>query len=257
MNNAPLPIAVQMYTLRSLTTPLDDLLGQLAAIGYSGIETVGNQGVADPAELRGLLDKHGLTVCSAHVALAQLEADMDEVVRFHQAIGNQTLVIPWIGETLRAPDAAGWRQLGGKLDGLGQQLRDQGMKLLYHNHAFEMAEIEGELAIDWLLDGADARNLGFEIDLAWVQRGNQNGVKLLSRYAGRCPRVHCKDVAAAGQNEDQMGFADVGYGVMVWGELLAAAKAAGAEWYIVEHDLPKEPLESVRRSYGFLSKQLA
>jgi len=92
--------------------------------------------------------------------------------------------------------------------------------------------------------------------LAWVQRGGQDGVQLLQKYAGRCPRIHCKDVAAEGQNEDQMGFADVGYGMLDWATLLPAARAAGGEWYIVEHDLPAEPLASVRRSFDFLAAAL-
>jgi sugar phosphate isomerase/epimerase len=53
-----------------------------------------------------------------------------------------------------------------------------------------------------------------------------------------------------------MGFADVGHGVLDWAALLPAAKAAGAEWYIVEHDLPKEPLVSIRRSFEFLQNAL-
>ena len=129
------------------------------------------------------------------------------------------------------------------------------MKLMYHNHAFEMESVDGKLAIDWLMESAP--KLGFEIDLAWVQRGGQNGVQLLKKYAGRCPRIHCKDLAPEGENQDQMGFADVGHGVLDWNALLPAAKAAGAEWYIVEHDLPKEPLVSIERSFKFLQQAFA
>ena len=53
-----------------------------------------------------------------------------------------------------------------------------------------------------------------------------------------------------------MGFADVGYGTLD-GPLLPAAKAAGGEWYIVEHDLPKDPVQTVNRSCEFLQKALA
>lgn len=250
-----LPIAVQLYSLRNLTLPFDQLLGEVAAIGYAGVETVGNHSQSAD-EMRKLLDKHSLQVVSQHVGLPLLESDLDSVIAFNKAIGNNTLVVPWIPEAARSTEAEGWLQLGRKLEGLGKRCRDAGMRLLYHNHAFEMAEIEGQLAIDWLLEGASPDNLGFEIDLAWVQRGNQDGVKLLEKYAGRCPRIHCKDVAPTGQNQDEMGFADVGHGVLDWSALLPAAKSAGAEWYIVEHDLPKEPLTSIRRSFEFLSKQL-
>ena len=138
-----------------------------------------------------------------------------------------------------------------------QRCSAEGMQLLYHNHAFEMEQIEGKLAIDWMMEAASAANVGFEMDLAWVARGGVDGIELLERYHGRCPRVHCKDLAPAGENEDQMGFADVGHGTLDWAKLLPAAKKAGAEWYIVEHDLPKEPLVSIRRSFEFLKGQLS
>lgn len=248
-----LPIAVQLYTLRKLELSFDDLLGQVAAIGYDGVETTSNHGCT-ANEMQRLLAKHGLQVCSAHVGLQVFESDFDEVVAFNRAIGNTTLVVPFLPEAMRGPTADDWQKLGRQLNTLSQRVRDAGLRLLYHNHAFEMAVIEGRLAIDWLLETAD--QLGFEIDLAWVQRGGQNGVELLQRYSGRCARVHAKDVAPAGENQDQMGFADVGHGVLDWAALLPAVQAAGAEWVIVEHDLPKDALASIRRSYEFLKDRV-
>lgn len=250
-----LPIAVQLYSLRNLQMPFDELLGKVAEIGYSGVETVGNHNLSAD-EMNALLDKHGLKAVSAHVAINAMESDLDGVIAFHKAIGNHTLVVPFLAPDDRAKDSAGWTALGKRLDAIGQRCQAAGMRLLYHNHAFEMETIEGKLAIDWLMAGASAANVGFEIDLAWVVRGNQDGVKMIQKYSGRCPRIHCKDLAPAGQNEDQMGFADVGHGTLDWSALLPAAKAAGAEWYIVEHDLPKEPLVSIRRSFDFLKGQL-
>ncbi len=92
-------------------------------------------------------------------------------------------------------------------------------------------------------------HLQWEPDLAWIVRGEADALALLQRYAGRCPCIHVKDLAPEGQNEDEMGFADVGYGTLNWETLLPATQAAGAEWYIVEHDLPKEPIKTIQRSY--------
>ena len=251
-----LPIAVQLYSLRNLQLPFDEVLSQVAAIGYTGIETVGNHKLS-AAEMQALLDKHGLKVVSTHAPIAQLESDPESVIAFNKAIGNNVLVVPVLAPDDRGKDGAAWSQLGKRLAAIGQRCQDAGMKLMYHNHAFEMESVDGKLAIDWLMEGAGADKLGFEMDLAWVQRGGQNGVQLLQKYAGRCQRVHCKDLAPEGQNQDEMGFADVGHGVLDWAALLPAAKAAGAEWYIVEHDLPKEPLVSIRRSFEFLQGKLS
>ena len=110
---------------------------------------------------------------------------------------------------------------------------------------------------DWLNCGDPLQAADRIFVLAGRRYRKSYGVKLLQQFAGRCPRIHCKDVAPEGENQDQMGFADVGYGTLDWSALLPAAKAAGAEWYIVEHDLPKQPLASVKRSFEFLAKQLA
>lgn len=250
-----LPIAVQLYSLRNLQMPFDEVLGQVAAIGYTGVETIGNHKLSI-AEMQALLDKHGLQVASTHVAMNVMESDLENVIAFNKGVGNNVLVVPFLAPDDRGKDGAAWTALGKRLGAIGQRCQDEDMKLLYHNHAFEMESVDGKLAIDWLMEGAGADKLGFEMDLAWVQRGGQNGVQLLQKYAGRCQRIHCKDLAPAGQNEDQMGFADVGHGVLDWAALLPAAKAAGAEWYIVEHDLPKEPLVSIRRSFEFLQNAL-
>ena len=115
-----------------------------------------------------------------------------------------------------------------------------------------MAVYDGARAIDWLLDSADPENLFWEPDLAWISDGGVDPLEMVERYAGRCPRIHAKDLARPGENEDQMGLADVGYGTLDWEALLPACRAAGAECYIVEHDLPKDPVASVRRSREFL-----
>ena len=250
-----LPIAVQLYSLRNVDMPFDDLLGEVAAIGYTGLETVGNHKLSAD-EMQALLDKHNLKIISTHVAFSAMEDDLDSIIAFNQAVGNTTLVVPFLAPDDRAKDAAGWTAVGQRLDALGQRCKAAGMRLQYHNHAFEMEVIDGKRAIDWLMAGASPENVGFEIDLAWVVRGGQDAVAILQQYAGRCPRVHCKDLAPEGENEDQMGFADVGHGVIDWPAVLPAAKAAGAEWYIVEHDLPKEPFNSIRRSFEFLKSQL-
>lgn len=256
MSSQALPIAVQMYTLRHLQLPLDQLLGEIARIGYQGIE-IGGEHKAGVEETNALLNKHGLRIVAAHVMLQTLEADPQKVFDFNRSVGNTAIVIPWIGEDLRGKDAKGWLNLAAKFERLGQRCAEAGMRLLYHNHDFEMAEVEGKTGIEWLLDSADPAALGWEADLAWIQRGNQDIARLLRKYAGRIPRVHAKDLAPAGTGQDEGGFADVGYGTVDWSTVLPAVKAAGPEWYVVEHDLPREPLTTIRRSFEFLKGHLS
>ncbi|HXF63000.1 MAG TPA: sugar phosphate isomerase/epimerase [Caldilineaceae bacterium] len=249
-----LPLAVQLYTLRNLPDPLDTVLGQVAAAGYRGVETVGDHGMTAEA-LRDLLAKHNLQAVSAHVGLPKLEGDFDGVAAFNRTIGNLTLVIPALPQDMRPTDAEGWRQIGRRLEELAQRAFNAGLHLLYHNHAWEMEPMEGKTALDWLLEAAP--HLGWEPDLAWIVRGAADPLPLLERYTGRCARIHVKDLAPAGQGEAEKGFADVGYGTLDWATLLPAAKAAGGEWFIVEHDWPQDAIRTIQRSHDFLQGLLA
>lgn len=238
-------LAVQMYTLRTLQRPTAELLAALAEIGYQGVELAGVANMS-AADLRSLLDRNGLRAVSAHVSLDMLEADLPAVVRFHKTLGNDVLVVPWLPEVLRGADAASWRALGERLARLARRCAYARMKLMYHNHDFEMVIIDGRPAIDWLMEAAGPE-VGFEIDLAWVLAGGQDPAAMLRQYAGRVSRVHAKD-----WSQGQHDIMDVGAGDVNWDDVLAAANEAGVAWLIVEHDRPVDPLASVGSSYAFL-----
>ncbi len=245
------PLAVQLYSLRQMNEPFDQVLADVAAIGYRAVETVSDHGLSAD-ELGALLEKHKLQVISTHVKLVELEEQLDEIVAFNQAIGNRTLVISSLPMALRPTNAAGWVAVGRRLNKLGARCQANGMQLLYHNHEFEMVLCDGRPAIEWMFDDADSSNLGWEPDLAWIAAGQADPLILLETFAGRCPRVHLKDLARPGESDNEKGVADVGFGTLDWDRLLPLARASGAEWFIVEHDLPVDPLASIQRSYLFL-----
>lgn len=249
------PIAVQLYSLRHLSEDFEQLIHTVAEIGYRAVELVG---VRDRSaeDVAGILQSHGVQAVSAHVPYHLMAEQFEETVAFQKAVGNTCIIVPAPPSFLReSTDAADWRDFGAELDKIGARCAQEGVRFGYHNHWWEMTEVEGKRLIDWLLESAAPEHLFWEPDLAWVTRGGADPLALLAQYAGRCPRVHAKDLAAAGENEDQMGLADVGHGVLDWDALLPACKAAGAEWYVVEHDLPKEPVASVQRSLAFLQSK--
>lgn len=254
MGTGALKLGVQLYSLRSLDLPLDELLAEVAGAGYAGVETVGTHNVSAD-EMRTLLGKTGLAVCSTHVSLEKVQNELDAVIAFNKAVGNDVIVVPALPERMRGPDAEGWRAAGRTLRPIAERCAGEGMQLLFHNHWWEMEELEGKRAIDWLLQEGGPL-LGFEPDLAWAQRGGVDPEALLMHYAGRCPRVHFKDLAREGESDNDLGLADVGHGVLAWEQLIPAAEAAGARWAVVEHDLPRDPLSSIRRSAAFLKERL-
>jgi sugar phosphate isomerase/epimerase len=250
-----LPIAVQLYTLRTLTGGFDDTLAQVAAAGYTAVETVGDHGLT-ANDLVALLAKHDLQVIATHLPLDTLRDQISETIAFNRAIGNDTVVVPYIPILRDARDGTIYRETGRVLGELARAYHAEGVQLLYHNHSWELKVFDGQLALDLLFEAAGPE-LGFEPDVAWIAAGGLDPAELLQRYAGRCPRVHIKDLAPVGKRPEDAFFdghvlADVGAGVLDWPALISTAQAAGAAWLIVEHDNSHDPVASIARSLAYL-----
>jgi sugar phosphate isomerase/epimerase len=242
-----LPIAAQLYTLREvMPKDVPGTLRAVAELGYDGVEFAGLHNV--PArELRATLDELGLKVCSAHVALNLLQGELERTIETYQTLGCSLLVVPWIGEQLRGD----WAGLGAALNQLDEGVRAAGMRLAYHNHDFELREQNGVTGLDILLE-TTAPSVNFELDCGWVHKAGRDPLAQMRALSGRLPAIHVKDVAANGD------WAEVGYGVIDYKPIVAAAPAAGVEWLIVEQDTTKRPpLESIGMSIKWLREHTA
>ena len=248
------PLAVQMYTLRD-AGPLEEQLKIVHDAGIRAVETVGTQNVS-AGELERLLDKYSIRAISTHVPLSGLRGDLDGVVAFNRSIGNTMLVVPYLSEDERPGDAAGWAALGRELGEIAGKVQAQGMRLAYHNHDFEIVDFDGRTALELMFEAAGPA-LEAEIDLAWVARAGYDPAAFLDRFSGRVFAVHAKDNAPEGQAQDEQGFAAVGQGVLDWNAILPAAADAGVQWYIIEHDLPKDAAGVVEAGAAFLRERLA
>lgn len=116
-------VAAQMYTLRDFGT-LEERFADVERAGIGAVELVGDHGIAAD-EMSALLGQYGLEVVSSHVAIDALRDEIDDVIAFHRAIGNDTLVIPYLVEEARPGDAAGWRELGEEIGNLAERLAEE------------------------------------------------------------------------------------------------------------------------------------
>lgn len=248
-----LPIAVQMYTLRDIAS-LEERLKVVHAAHVSAVETVGTQEVS-AQELKRLLDKYDIRAISTHAQLAALRSDLDGVLAFNAAIGNRMITVPYLDEAERPTDAAGWSALGRELGRISKKVEAKGMTLAYHNHDFELVTVDGRTALEIMLDAAGPK-VQAELDVAWVARAGQDPVALLGRLKGRVFAIHAKDNAPKGQALDEKGFAALGTGVLDWNTILPAAAQAGVQWYIVEHDQPRDAAAVIQTGAGFLRERL-
>jgi sugar phosphate isomerase/epimerase len=248
---------------------LEGTLAKVAAIGYQNVELAGfsmEDGKIlyfnhSPQDLKAALGRHNLTAVSTHVNYKSLSPEnFPKVIEISKLLGHQYIVNPWIDEDIRKqPD--GWKQAGATFNRAGEMAKQAGMQFAYHNHWFEFIPVDGKLPYDVLLAETDPALVKMELDLCWISVGGGDPVTYFKRYPGRFPLVHVKDMkklpkvdTSGGQNfgDSMADMTEVGSGVIDWKKIFAYADTAGIKHYIVEHDKPKDPFESIRISYQYM-----
>jgi sugar phosphate isomerase/epimerase len=238
----------QLYSSRKFP-PLKDTLTMLARLGYTGVEGYGAL-YADPgkvSELTTHLKDSGLAMPTGHVSLDMLEGEPARVLEIARAVGIETIYCPHIAADLRPTDRAGWTAFGRRLQEAGKPFRDAGLGFGWHNHDFEFRPLpDGTLPQAAIFEGGP--DLEWEADIAWVVRGGADPLRWIDAFADRVTAVHVKDIAPAGANTDEDGWADVGQGTMDWKAVMPALRGAGVRHFIMEHDNPSDDARFATRS---------
>lgn len=266
------PIALQLYSVRDLLEKdLEGGLKQVKELGYDGVELAGLYDHT-AAEVKEILDRVGIQAVSAHVPFTDMLEDPEGVLSDYAMLGCRYVAIPYVSDEYR-PGHEGFKDLieGAKV--LGEAARKKGMTLLYHNHDFEFALIDGEYALDVLYREVPASLLETELDICWVNISGEDPASYIRKYAGRAPVVHLKDFMLKGDKPEQMyqllgkeekqnarnegnfEFRPVGSGLQDIPSVLAASADAGAEWVVVEQDAPsmgKTSMECAKLSIDYL-----
>ncbi len=232
---APGPLSMQLWTTRG-SDPLGEQLDVLTALGYTDVQPFHDQYDDVPA-LKAELDRCGLTCVSGHFRIDMFDGNARRVIAAAQALDMHLVVAPWLDPEDRPTDAAGWRAAHDRLAAMRDVIEDAGLTFAWHNHDFEFEPMpDGSFGIEYLL-GDD---IAFAADLAWIAKAGQDPARWLRRYADRIPAIHVKDVATPGTALDEMGFTDIGSGVMDWDGLWQIADAGGIPLRIAEHDCPAD-----------------
>jgi sugar phosphate isomerase/epimerase len=222
-------------------------LAQVAAAGYKEVEFAGYFGrTAD--QVRQLLAQNGLTSPSSHLQFDPFNGNATDVLAFAKAIGNEWATIPYIPEE-RRKTMDDWKRIVDMLNRYGAQAKSQGLRLAYHNHNFELADMGGQRPLDYMLANTDPSLVDFEMDLYWVVFGGGNPIDFFNRYPGRFPMVHVKDSAGPPDNK----MADVGKGTINFAAIFGLSDKAGIKHYFVERDDATDELASIRNSAQYLA----
>ena len=252
-------VGLQLYTVRDLMKDdFDGTIAKVASIGYKEVEFAGYFGRTGQ-QVRAACDKNGLAAVSTHIQYDELDDKFPSVVETSATIGLKYIICPFIKEELRkSPDI--WKQAAEKFNRCGLQSKNGGMQFAYHNHWFEFLPVDGKLPYDELLKECDANLVKMEMDLCWITAAGADPLKYFNAYPGRFPLVHVKDLhtipkvtSGGAQNYgDTVDLTEVGSGLIDWKRIFAQSDKAGIKHYIVEHDHPKQPFDSITKSYEYL-----
>jgi len=222
--------AIQLYTVRQLMQQdIAATLRLLAGLGYQQVEFAGLFDHAATAVATWLAE-YGLSAPAGHVMLQPMLTDTNRVLDEALALGHRYLVMPYLFDHERNDGLRSYQQLAQQLNRIGERCQAVGLQLAYHNHDFEFAVINNTAPYEILLTQTDAKLVKMEIDLYWAAKMQVDVPALFSRYPGRFPLWHVKDMAADGS------FADLGTGNIDFTAVVNAAGVAGLQHAFVERD---------------------
>jgi sugar phosphate isomerase/epimerase len=257
-------IGVQLYTVRKLMEK--DTVGTIkavAAAGYKQAELGGFPSQTD-AQLKAARDA-GLVVNSSHFEWDSLVnptdssyQDFRKIVDKAHAAGLKHLVVPYLVDKNRTT-LDDYKQTAAHLNKGAELSKAAGIRLSYHNHAFEFQPLAGGRTGFDVFMSEFSPDMFFELDVFWVKVGGAEPTDLLKQLSGRVAQVHLKDLKP-GLTLPEFGkvpedaFQELGDGILSWEPILKAAQAAGVEHCHVEQDQSPDPLASIRQSINYLAR---
>lgn len=248
-DEAPMPdaadLAIQLYTVRRLLADdLDGTLAELASIGFRRVEPYDLATFRDRLSVG--LPRHGLVPVTAHASV--LGDDLDEVLAAAVQLGVETVIQPWT-EPERWQSADGIADIAGALNAAAERATDDGIRVGYHNHHFELAtRIDGRHALEVLVDRL-APEVVLEVDTYWAHAGGADVPALLGRLGDRVVALHVKD---GDGSLDPLRQVAVGDGVVPIRAILEAAPQA---LRVVElDDTAGDLMTAIRASRAFIGE---
>ncbi|WP_297689755.1 sugar phosphate isomerase/epimerase [uncultured Anaerococcus sp.] len=198
-----------------------------------------------------------------------LDTDFDKIVADCKAVGTDLLRIGMLPfDKMASLEKA--IEFAKKANDFALKLKEEGIKLYYHNHHVEFVRYDGKYLLDIIAENAP--ELGFELDVHWVQRGGENPVNILKKYAGKVELVHLKDYEVMPLTmedvdllrtdmeafrlafDNRVRFAPLGQGSLPLKECADQAIASGCRYLLVEQDSSygRDPFNELKISYDWL-----
>ena len=282
-------IGLQLFTIpKLLEQDFAGAMAQLADIGYKEVELYGPYPFSAPSaharwqavtpalgfegsgyfgltarQVKDVLDRNGLSTPSMHIDLDTLQTRLDETAEAAHILGQRYAGISAIPDEMRRT-LDDYKRVADTFNEIGARMAARGLRFLYHNHGYGLAEMEGQIPLRVLIERTDPNVVALELDLYWTTAGGADPVAYLEAYPGRYKLMHVKDMAEPVRFSGDGGDAsqwielfsymtDAGRGVLDLPAILAKARQAGVEHFLVERDMAPNPTDALQQNYRYLA----
>lgn len=261
-------LGLQVFTIRKAMEKDPKLtLQRVAKMGYEDLETygMGENGLSyynlPIGDFKSLLKDLGLTTSSGHYDLNKYmnspEKDMlnyvDSCIAGASSLGQDYITWPWLAPEDRTLDK--FTSLAKKLNLIGEHVKKAGLRLAYHNHDFDFADLGGRSGYDIIMEQTDPELVKLQIDLYWVMRASKHDpAYYFKKQPGRFEMWHIKDMDRVTQD-----YTELGNGTIDYKPILKYVKLSGMKYYYLEQGgnfSTGDAMDSIARSIEFFKKNL-
>jgi len=244
-------IGIQLYSIREeMAKDLLGMIDKVAEMGYSGAQFAGffDHSAED---VKARMDQAGIKPAGAHVQIDQLRNQFDETLKYHETIGNKSIIVPFLPEDMRTTEDD-FKRTAELFDEIGKKANVAGFSIGYHNHDFEFKTFNGKTGLDILFENTDPNHLKMELDCFWAAYSDHDPVEIIEKYGERVVSLHIKDLKL---EDDKPVSTELGTGTLDLEAYMQAGNKNNAKWFIVEQEqFTKDPLVSAAENAKAIKK---
>lgn len=273
-------IGVQMFNLKDKIKELGvyETLKTVKELGFSAVEvTQMDMNEENVSELKRASQDFNIKIASVSAPLdtmpgmpgESLTTDFDKIVADCKKLDCNYVRIGMMPITLMGHKDKVMEYIF-QAEEMANRLAEHGIELYYHNHHIEFEKYDGEPLLDMMKNNTS--KLGFELDVHWIQRGGEDPVNVIKRFAGRVSLLHLKDyrIGHIDLTEDDykdmskfmykftniIEFAELGEGSLDIQAIIEAGQESGVKYFLIEQDdtYGKDPFDCLKTSGAYLQQ---
>jgi sugar phosphate isomerase/epimerase len=153
-------LGVQLYTVRQeAARDLPVVLEAIRKIGYSEVETYWDLYGHPAAELRRMINDHGLNVPSGHFNYDGLKSKID----YAKSLGVEYVICPMLPESMWFT-LDGYKRAADQFNTWGEKIHQAGMQFGFHNHNYEFRRFGDTTGFETMMKRCDPKLVCMEMD---------------------------------------------------------------------------------------------